>query len=109
MDRVCSFDGFCLMTNIKYVLAPGPVVSQHDGQEHYISAMQLLDLYGLRLSECRVYDPKPDWTPSMYRYEEQQNRGLIWLRPRPDGDYSLESLEQRHRSSNRGQVINRTK
>lgn len=73
----------------KYVIAPGFVISQKDGQRHYVGAMALLQLYGVDARECRFYEPTPQWTPSMWRYESEANEGLIWLRPRNDGDYSL--------------------
>ena len=33
----------------KYVLCPGYVRSQFDGDEHYINERQLADLYGVKL------------------------------------------------------------
>jgi hypothetical protein len=74
---------------IKYVIAPGYVHSVNDGDRHYIGAMQLIRLYGVSPKECRIYEPAPQWTTGVFRYEEQANKGLIWLRPKANGDYSL--------------------
>lgn len=67
----------------RYVLCPGHIRSQHDGQSHYVGAGQLARLYGVALRDCVVFDPQragtaehypPDWT---------------WLGPRFDGRYEL--------------------
>jgi hypothetical protein len=38
----------------KYVVVPGWVRSQYDGQEHHISAGQLMYLYGVSPADCVV-------------------------------------------------------
>ena len=38
----------------KYVLCPGYVRSQFDGQEHYVSERELADLYGVKLQDCML-------------------------------------------------------
>jgi len=67
----------------KYVLHPGYVISKTDGDEHWISASRLADLYGVGIGECFIDDPN----------RPQQLRGLppdvVHLHPRYDGDYSL--------------------
>ena len=60
-----------------FLLCPGDVVSKSDGQTHFISAMQLVKLYGVQPYEC-TYD-------SPYNRRE----GLLHLEPNYDGDYSL--------------------
>ncbi|WOH61939.1 hypothetical protein [Bradyrhizobium sp. BWC-3-1] len=73
----------------KYVVHPGVVVSKTDGQYHYIGAMELMRLYGIRPDECEIYEPEPWWPQSYYRMAQEQHDGLIHLYPRYDGDYTL--------------------
>lgn len=68
----------------KYLVCPGKVRSQSDGEFHHITAGQLITLYKVNTAECNIVDEsrKDSW------------RGLDWgayiiLRPRTDGDYSL--------------------
>lgn len=75
----------------RYVVCPGEVTSQTDGQRHYIGAMQLMRLYGVRPEECEIYEPAPWWTQSYYLEVEKRQQGMIRLYPRYDGDYSLPS------------------
>jgi hypothetical protein len=42
---------------IRFVLHPGFVISPNDGDQHKVSAPQLAQLYGVRMSECIVIDP----------------------------------------------------
>lgn len=68
--------------NKKYVVYPGFVQSRHDGDVHYITARQLMHLYGVRLSDCVVAQSDTDLLGRDFT-------GLIPLRPRYDGDYRL--------------------
>lgn len=43
----------------KYVICPGYVTSQTDGQSHYIGAKQLMQLYKVDPRDCHVYEPAP--------------------------------------------------
>jgi hypothetical protein len=74
---------------IKYVLCPGMVRSQTDGQRHWIGAFPLAQLYGVTLSECAIYEPVPWWPSSFYAEAEKRHKGLIHLEPREDGDYKI--------------------
>ena len=74
---------------VRYVLCPGMVTSQNDGQEHYIGPMALARLYGVRLDECEIYEPAPQWREFEFRRAQVRTLGLIRLTPRYDGDYSL--------------------
>ena len=74
---------------IKYVVFPGFITSQTDGQHHYIGAMKRMQLYGVNPKECTIYEPSPDWGPSSFRYAQERIAGKIKLRPRRDGDYTL--------------------
>lgn len=82
------------MTRPKYVLCPGMVTSQTDGQEHYIGPMKLAHLYGVDLRECEIFEPSPNWTTIMRWMAEERFRGLVTLRPRHDGNYALPACSQ---------------
>ena len=73
----------------KYVICPGHVISQHDGQIHYIGARRLIQLYRVDPAECEIYEPAPWWPQSYYRMAEERHDGMVCLRPRADGDYSI--------------------
>jgi len=66
----------------KYIIHPGWVYSITDGERHYITAYQLMNLYHVQPSECII------------DRDEQSTIGLrgkfIHLHPRGDGDYSLD-------------------
>ena len=62
----------------KYVLCPGYVVSQFDGQEHYVSERELADLYGVKLHDCML---------EIDRTRTRTDDSAIYLRPRSNGDY----------------------
>jgi hypothetical protein len=66
---------------VKYVLVPGFVVSESDGQRHHIGAVELASLYRVSMSECVVYDAM--------RCGAGGYKGLVHLRPRFDGDYRI--------------------
>lgn len=75
-----------------YLLCPGWVTSQADGQDHYLAAADLARLYGVPMSECVVL-------PGALAFHSRYTRGqllarvdagdLVALRPRHDGDYRL--------------------
>lgn len=69
---------------IKYIVFPGYIDSSNDKQTHYISSNELMLLYKVRPEECIVFNPK-DKTHKMKQFID----GLIELRPRYDGEYSL--------------------
>lgn len=77
------------MAKLKYVIKPGFVTSQTDGQRHYISGMKLVDLYGVDLCECEIFEPAQWWPTSFWRIAEERHKGLIELRPSNDGIYEL--------------------
>ena len=74
----------------KYIIRPGYVVSRYDGQEHYISASALMNLYGVRISECVIIRSSQDY----YKLRGFK-RELINLAPRTDGIYDLHSVSDR--------------
>lgn len=64
----------------RYCLVPGWVRSINDGDRHYISAISLMKLYGVRANECVQHsDPAYDCT------------ALEHLAPRYDGNYERKS------------------
>ena len=72
----------------RYVLHPGPVTIKYDGQEHFISADRLAQLYGLRLSTTNVAIVRYDDQPLYPRgFRESPDDVHIW--PRRNGDYEL--------------------
>ena len=69
----------------KYMLHPGWVQSQSDGDRHYISAQQLCDLYGVNISQCEIYKNEPG-----VKYSVDEWKRFKHLRPRYDGKYLRE-------------------
>jgi len=67
---------------IKYAIRPGYVRSMSDGDMHYISAGMLINLYQVSRAECLIV--KKDM-----RISESEERRLINLFPRADGNYSI--------------------
>lgn len=70
---------------LKYVLCPGYVRSRTDSGLHFITANQLVELYGVRRDECALRPDSDDptrngWSPPP---------GAIELHPRYNGDYCL--------------------
>lgn len=73
----------------RYVLHPGWVTSQNDGQRHYITAPMLWNLYGVPPAQCRVYNP-----------QQRHQEGEVHLYPRYDGKYR-EALCQKSATASR--------
>jgi len=80
---------------IKYLVFGGYINSQFDNDKHYISGDRLVELYGLKKSECKVagwYDCN-----EFREIESSIRRELLMrrypkakiLRPRYDGNYNL--------------------
>lgn len=69
-----------------YRLHPGYVLSQYDGDEHYISAAVLADLYGVDLVKCHIVDSRRPSTMVGLR----DNPDAIHLFPRYDGGYTIQ-------------------
>jgi hypothetical protein len=73
----------------RYVLCPGWVTSQNDGEQHYIDAMQLARLYGVDLRNCLI-------RPARRSLDSADYAGKVFLHPRFDGDYRLPTLSDAH-------------
>lgn len=71
----------------KYLIRPGLVKSETDGDLHYVGAGQLMHLYNVHPRHCQIA-----LLPST-RPEE----GQIELRPRSDGKYALPPTPVEHR------------
>ena len=66
----------------QYLVFPGLVRSESEGDFHYISASQLINLYRVRSMDCKIVT------------SENDVKGIDWLkytilRPRTDGNYNL--------------------
>ena len=68
---------------MKYALYSGYVTSVNDGQEHFVPAYKLIELYGLNRKDC-ILDADSD---KLYGLD------YIVLRPKEKGDYK-EHLEE---------------
>ncbi len=66
---------------MKYIIFPGYVTSKNDGDSHWISAPQLMRLYGVAPVDCLIFDDR-------VRFAGYPPH-LIALRPRRDGNYAL--------------------
>ena len=72
-----------------YGIMPGWIISQNDGGEHWVSARQLIRLYRVNPDECVIVPPgKPERQFKAFGLD-----GLIILRPRYDGNYTLEEYQ----------------
>jgi len=69
---------------IKYVVCGGYVTSKNDGDEHYISARRLRELYKLHPSECILVDNDENFKLLGFKTSKLQ-----FLYPRYDGNYTL--------------------
>lgn len=68
----------------KYVVSPGHVI-RPDGDEHFISAQQLMSLYRVSPAECIILDPEKE----LRGYDDSYLESLIWLFPKHNGNYKL--------------------
>jgi hypothetical protein len=68
------------MSDKKYLICPDYVISQ-DGQEHWISAGELIKLYKVKREECLIM---PRYSSGWVRPEH-----LIVLRPKSNGNYYI--------------------
>lgn len=74
---------------LRYSVHPDFVQSNRDGQTHYIEAHRLMFLYGVRESECLVIDDSRDRHTYARLMRKAEELGLVSLRPRYDGNYTL--------------------
>jgi hypothetical protein len=69
----------------KYLLMPGYVYSENDGDKHYISPLQLKNLYNVPMSECLIYNE---------RTFKNIPKDLIVLKPSHSGNYTIPKEKQ---------------
>jgi hypothetical protein len=76
------------MTNqLTFICHPGWVKSQHDNDEHYLSAAKVANLYGLSLSDPNVKLVNPD--DKVFHIRPASYEINLW--PQPNGDYNLQT------------------
>ncbi len=68
----------------KYAVVGGPIMSENDGDLHYVNAGTLCDLYSLDRRECILYDRN---RPGFFWHHIPPE--LIVLGPRYDGNYEV--------------------
>lgn len=66
----------------KYLVHGGYIKSPTDGQRHYLRAGKVADLYGVDPRLCHFWNLEEEARGT-------DTRGLIILRPRDDGNYTL--------------------
>lgn len=64
----------------RYCIHPGVVVSENDGDQHYIGYGRLIELYGVDPKEC-----------GQYRQNAGIHMGETCLRPSRSGKYGLQN------------------
>lgn len=72
----------------KYALYPGRVISQTDGDKHFIDGPTLASLYGVSMRECMIVTTRMQYELGQKHLLEKAEK-LIPLRPRVDGRYSV--------------------
>lgn len=73
---------------LKYIVFPGEVKSQHDGDIHRVSARDLMRLYGVHPKECVVIQNEED-----VRGRRDVIKALLTLQPDYFGRYELPQRE----------------
>jgi len=73
----------------KYIVHGGYVTNQSDGQEHYIEARRVMDLYKLNLRDCYISEEFID-IAMVDRGPHAQT--YVHLYPDPSGAYELPGL-----------------
>ena len=69
----------------RFILHPGFVRSKTDGQQHFISASKLAELYRVDLRDCIVLAPDNPEKGFGFEWKEDD----VDLYPRTDGNYNL--------------------
>ncbi len=76
------------VSKIKYLVFPGYVVSKNDGDMHFISARQLIRLYGVQVDQCLVASSDPH-TLNFFISRHHSLNKLINLKQDRSGNYKL--------------------
>jgi hypothetical protein len=72
----------------RYIVEPGEVISDRDGQRHWVSANELIQLYAVDRSECIIED-NMRFTNEALGNERVYGEGMVRLRPQNSGYYRL--------------------
>ncbi len=77
-------------SNPKYLVIADYVTSKNDGQRHFITCNQLMQLYAVHEEECICAESsvRGVYSPPLEYYQKRYGP-LTILRPRYDGDYRL--------------------
>lgn len=78
----------------RYLVRPSEVVSVNDGETHYISARELMELHGVDRRECVIIQPDEDWPRGygpLHTEELRRKAGLTLLTPAFRGNYGEET------------------
>lgn len=78
------------MKDIKYIIAPGWVVSKYDGERHYIGASRLVALYNVDPKECYFLRSELDACDPVDRMVIRELGNQQILGPRYDGNYIID-------------------
>lgn len=68
----------------KYLVIGGKIISKSDGDEHYIGALRLCELYKVNPNECQLIEENNPRSRTV-----DQTKYEIVLKPRYDGNYTL--------------------
>lgn len=84
--------GWCKIVDNKvigkrYLVIPGTVTSKDDGEHHFVSASELMKLYGVDPAECTIV--RRNVIEGIEISLDGHPKNLIQLSPREDGNYSL--------------------
>ena len=77
----------------KYLVIGSYVISVRDGQQHYVSAHRLVELYKVPISECVLVDQRLSRTTVHLQSVYASYKHLLILRPRYEGDYHIDPNE----------------
>jgi len=73
-----------------YAVRPGYVHSA-DGDRHFITAVKLVELYGVSANVCLFVEPRNHYSSLEYSSLLRITEKLIQLRPDPTGKYVIPS------------------
>jgi len=73
----------------RYLVIGGTVISKKDGQEHYVNARKLCELYMVNPRECVLMEENDN----IMRARRAGWGSMLILRPRHDSNYNLEEIE----------------
>lgn len=72
---------------VKYIVIGEYIKSRLDGEMHYVPCNRLIELYGVKKSECTCMTEEDTYIP--YNDIIIQTSGLTILKPQYNGDYTI--------------------